>query len=70
MNADRLTKAAIQTGLDASAWANIATQQELALARCAMHLYWCEDAAVLPEAAKTARDAIIRVMEHYANKSN
>ncbi len=58
MNAEQLAKAAIKTGRDARDYASLHVQRELALARCAMHIYWCDDAALLTEAAQTARAAM------------
>lgn len=58
MTADQLAKAAIKTGRDARDYASLHVQRELALARCAMHLYWCDDPALLFEAANTARAAM------------
>ena len=58
MTADQLAKAAIKTGRDARDYASLHVQRELALARCAMHLYWCDDPALLIEAANTARAAM------------
>ncbi len=69
MDAKKLTKVAIKTGTDASNWVSLYTQRELAIARCAMHLYWCDDAEMLPKAAKTAREAIIAVINHFSNLS-
>jgi hypothetical protein len=58
MNAEQLAKAAVKTGRDARDYASLHVQRELALARCAMHIYWCDDPALLTEAAQTARAAI------------
>jgi len=67
MTADQLAKAAIKTGRDARSYASDYVQRELALARCAMHLHWCDDPDLLPQAAITTRKAIEIVMNHYAD---
>jgi hypothetical protein len=58
MNAEQLAKAAIKTGRAARDYASLHVQRELALARCAMHIYWCDDPALLTEVAKTAKAAM------------
>ena len=58
MNAEQLAKAAIKTGRDARNYASLHVQRELALARCAMHLYFCDDPALLLAAAQTVQAAM------------
>jgi hypothetical protein len=65
MDSKKLAKIAIETGRNARDWASINVQRDLALARCALHLYWCDDKKMLPMAAITAEQAIATVIQHF-----
>jgi hypothetical protein len=69
MNAKQLAAKAIEIGENAT-WASNQIKIELAFARCAMHIYWCDDADMLDKAAITVAGALDYVMMHFSPVTN
>lgn len=65
MNANKLACVSIKSGTDARDWASVSVQRELALARCVMHLHWCDEPELVVYAAATVKAAIEQIIAHF-----
>lgn len=64
MNSKQLADKAIALA-EAATWASAEVKRQLAFARCAEHIYWCDDPRIIPAAALTVQSALDYVMMHF-----